>query len=681
MRVLGTRAMTTLIDHAIRLSEELGAPVFPVRVQPDPGLPGKTTKKPLVRNWQNGGAASTPDGIEALFAQHPQATHVGIQTGRLLLVDLDGENALQWWRDHADILPPTRTQKTQRENGRHLFYRLPSGIDLRNSASQIAPGVDIRASGGFACDWSLQYPPSDVEVVDATPELIELIRNAGKEQKTKPEPATENGIPPGQRNQYLSREAFRLRKQGSTVEQIHEVLTALNNARCNPPLSGEEITAIAAGKQAIEAEPVAVTFEDFYAYAPDNRYIFTATGQTWSASAVDDRLPPVKWGPEKAIPASKYIAKTRSVEQMTWAPGDPMLIKDRLIVDGGWIDRPGARVFNLYRPPECHGGDAADVQPWLDHLHRIYPESEQHIVGWLAHRVQRPGEKLNHALVLGGHQGIGKDTLLEPVKYAIGAWNFAEISPAAMVGRFNGFARSVILRVSEARDMGDVDRYSFYEHLKVYAAAPPDVLRVDEKNIREYVVPNVTGILITTNNKTNGIYLPADDRRHYVAWADATKEDFQASYWNALWSWYARGGIANVAAYLRAFDLSGFDAKAPPPKTSAWREIVDSNRVPEDAALADALDRLGNPRPPAVTVAMVASRADDDFREWLLDRRNSRSVPHRFEEAGYVAVRNEAARDGYFAISGKRVAVYCLRDLSIAERARAAARLATGGFQ
>jgi hypothetical protein len=72
----------------------------------------------------------------------------------------------------------------------------------------------------------------------------------------------------------------------------------------------------------------------------------------------------------------------------------------------------------------------------------------------------------------------------------------------------------VILRVSEARDSGDVDRYQLYEHMKVYTAAPPDVLRCDEKNIREHSVMNVCGVIITTNHKADGIYLPADDWRH-----------------------------------------------------------------------------------------------------------------------------------------------------------------------
>ena len=45
-----------------------------------------------------------------------------------------------------------------------------------------------------------------------------------------------------------------------------------------------------------------------------------------------------------------------------------------------------------------------------------------------------------------GMQGIGKDTLLEPVKYTVGPWNFHEVSPKQMIGKFNGFVKSVIVR-------------------------------------------------------------------------------------------------------------------------------------------------------------------------------------------------------------------------------------------
>ena len=126
---------------------------------------------------------------------------------------------------------------------------------------------------------------------------------------------------------------------------------------------------------------------------------------------------------------------------MTWCPGFPMLINDRLVVDGGWIERAEVTCFNHYRPPRIKPGDAAKAGPWLDHVRKIYPDDANHIIAWLAHRVQRPQEKINHALVLGGAQGIGKDTLLEPVKQAVGPWNFHDVVPTQLLGRFNSFAK------------------------------------------------------------------------------------------------------------------------------------------------------------------------------------------------------------------------------------------------
>ena len=58
-----------------------------------------------------------------------------------------------------------------------------------------------------------------------------------------------------------------------------------------------------------------------------------------------------------------------------------------------------------------------------------------------AHRVQRPAEKVNHALLLGSQQGCGKDTILKPVRKRSAPWNYADASPAQIVGRFNGFLK------------------------------------------------------------------------------------------------------------------------------------------------------------------------------------------------------------------------------------------------
>jgi uncharacterized protein DUF5906 len=417
-----------------------------------------------------------------------------------------------------------------------------------------------------------------------------------------------------------------------------------------------------------------VSLADFRAYMPAHSYIFAPSREMWPAASVNARIPPITDNGAKPVSASAWLDKNKSVEQMTWAPGCPMLIPNRLISDGGWIERRGVTCFNLYRPPAIKLGNASDAGPWLGHVSNVFPDDAEHIIKWLAHRVQRPQEKINHALVMGGNQGIGKDTLLEPVKRAIGPWNFAEVSPQQMLGRFNGFLKSVILRVSEARDLGDVDRFQFYDHMKAYTAAPPDVLRVDEKHLREHAVFNCCGVIITSNHKADGIYLPPDDRRHFVAWSDLAKEEFAPAYWNGLWEWYANGGYGHVAAYLAKLDLTSFDPKAPPPKTPAFWDIVDANRAPEDAELADVLDEMGNPD--AITLIRITDAAAGEIQAWLSDRKNRRAIPHRLEKCGYVPVRNGDAKDGFWKIRGARQVVYGKSAISISDRSRAARKLA-----
>jgi hypothetical protein len=419
-----------------------------------------------------------------------------------------------------------------------------------------------------------------------------------------------------------------------------------------------------------------VSINDFVAYMPQHSYIFMPARELWPAASVNARVPsPGLDADGKPIAAATWLDVHRPVEQMTWAPGKPMLVKDKLIVDGGWIDRPGCTVFNLYKPPIIKP-IAGDVTPWLDLVEKNYPEEADHMVAWFAHRVQRPNEKINHSLVLGGAVGIGKDTILEPVKQAIGPWNFAEVSPKQVFGRFNGFLKSVILRVSEARDLGDYDRYAFHDHMKVYIAAPPDVLRVDEKNIREYSVLNLCGVIITTNHKTDGIYLPADDRRHFVLWSNLRKDDFAREYWHNLYRWYANGGHEYVAHYLAHLDISDFDPKAPPPKTPAFWEIANANRAPEDAELADVLDDLGNPDVVSLTdFTDRAASLHPPFAEWLRDRRNRRAIPHRFEDCGYVAVSNPHDSEGRWKINGHRHTIYGKASLTRHDQIMAARKL------
>ena len=238
----------------------------------------------------------------------------------------------------------------------------------------------------------------------------------------------------------------------------------------------------------------------------------------------------------------------------------------------------------------------------------------------------------------------------------------------------------MILRVDEARDLGDVDRFKFYDHTKIYTASPPEVLRVDEKNLREHYVFNVLGFLVTTNHKTDGIYLPADDRRHYVAWSNYTKEQFAKKYWNRLWRWYLNdGGFAHVTAYLSQLDISAFDPNAPPPKTPAFWDIVNASRAPEDGELADVIDALGNPA--ALYLKMLVDKATGEIAEWLINRKNRRTIPHRLEGCGYVSVQNPDAQDGFWKSKGERRIIYAKAGLTPEQRVAAARQLLKGEGQ
>ena len=126
-----------------------------------------------------------------------------------------------------------------------------------------------------------------------------------------------------------------------------------------------------------------VTIDDFVAYLPKHLYIFTPCREIWVGSGVDACLPKMQVFTKSGQPkrdkdgklvyerATKWLDRERGIEQATWCPGLSMLIEDRIVVDGGWIDKIGATTFNWYRPPRIAPGDASKAQPWIDHAHKL----------------------------------------------------------------------------------------------------------------------------------------------------------------------------------------------------------------------------------------------------------------------------------------------------------------------
>ncbi|MEU7007792.1 bifunctional DNA primase/polymerase [Streptomyces sp. NPDC046332] len=164
------RSATLALAHALSAAER-GLPVIPLSHSKLPALrsPHRDGPHPVVCHGECGrpghgvhDATTDPAAVRALFAAAPWATGYGIACGRpphhLVGVDLDVPHgdapadataelrhlALQ----HLFTLPPTVTVLTP-SGGRHLWLTGPPDVVVPNSASRLAPGIDIRGAGGY----------------------------------------------------------------------------------------------------------------------------------------------------------------------------------------------------------------------------------------------------------------------------------------------------------------------------------------------------------------------------------------------------------------------------------------------------------------------------------------------------------------------------------------------------
>lgn len=233
-------AVTDLLSHALTLAEQ-GFYVFPVGAD----------KKPLAgsHGWQDG----TTDASKIEGMSWPLAAGVAIATGPsgLLVLDEDpgGEKELARLEQEHGPLPPTRTVKTPR--GRHGYYRVSSLVP--SSASKVAPGLDIRAQGGYVvADGSRNAEGVEYRLVVDEPIapcpgwLVALALNgSGKKSTPSNGSAPDGEIPLGQLHSLFLSHAGAMRRRGMSAEAIEAALLAENRARCSQPEDEAEIRKLA----------------------------------------------------------------------------------------------------------------------------------------------------------------------------------------------------------------------------------------------------------------------------------------------------------------------------------------------------------------------------------------------------------------------------------------------------
>ncbi|MEV8311437.1 bifunctional DNA primase/polymerase [Streptomyces flavidovirens] len=177
MAISDRRAATLALSHALSAAER-GLPVIPLSRTKLPALrsPHRDDPEPHLCRGECGrpghgvhDATTDPATVRVLFAAAPWATGYGIACGRpphrLIGIDLDtktdtgtgtspapGTDSTTALKHlalrHLFTIPETVVVLTP-SGGRHIWLTGPPDVVVPNSASRLAPGIDIRGTGGY----------------------------------------------------------------------------------------------------------------------------------------------------------------------------------------------------------------------------------------------------------------------------------------------------------------------------------------------------------------------------------------------------------------------------------------------------------------------------------------------------------------------------------------------------
>ena len=258
-----------------------------------------------------------------------------------------------------------------------------------------------------------------------------------------------------------------------------------------------------------------------------------------------------------------------------------------------FVTRDGQQYGNRWRDARP-APMAGDVSRWLTHLERLIPVDfeREHLLNVMAHKVQFPGHKINHAVLMGGTHGSGKDTLFAPFFWAIGGaskTNCSLVKNEDLTSQWGYALECEVMEIAELRQSEAKDRRSLENTLKPIIAAPPELLPINRKGLHPYMALNRV-LVVAFSNERAAITISTEDRRWFCLWAECEKLPEAEAV--GLWNWYKnRGGFEAVAHYLATRDVSAFNPSAPPPMTEAKAIMTEQGQSMAEAFIVDLIER------------------------------------------------------------------------------------------
>ena len=196
-------------------------------------------------------ATTDRDQITAWWTENPNY-NIGLATGEisnLFVVDCDGPDAEHELQRLG--MPPTVQTITAR--GKHYYFRYPPSVSVRNSASKVMRGVDIRATGGYCVapcsvhESGHVYRWAGARTMAAAPDwLITKIseRTNGHSSPSELSDLFTDTVHEGCRNDTIARLAGFLIRRRVSVSATGALLCGWNLQHCIPPLSDDEVAAV-----------------------------------------------------------------------------------------------------------------------------------------------------------------------------------------------------------------------------------------------------------------------------------------------------------------------------------------------------------------------------------------------------------------------------------------------------
>lgn len=669
---------------------------------------GDAGKHPMTKKGLAEGSRD-PKQIEAWFGKKAKPSNIGILTGEvsgLTVLDIDigeGKEGAESWakliEGHGE--PDTLIGVTG-SGGTHILFQYNSALsNWGGSRGPLGPNIDCRNDGGYivACpsrhrsggtyrwvDWGKL--PAILPGYIARKKLVPLGRPK-KDDPFRGRKYTEEQvkhmlsfIPSEDRDLWRSvgiilgrtfnrsdeawtvyhewSDTYQGKKGRGHNEIMHEAFHVISQQKADSELGlGTIINEALQHGWAPKAGEIPETM--FVYYAPGNNYLHAPTGLYWIAPAVNSGVSPInKDG--VLIKAADWIREHRLVSSLTCDPNlDEELVRGMDCREGQLIPSVGAAIFNTYRAPTLQPGDARFAQPWVDHVRRLMPKDgdADQFFNYLAHRVQRPGEKPRFALLIGGGQGVGKDTAVDMCVPAIGEWNVRGIDPSAFDSSFNEFAAAVLVRINEAANLQDMTKWAFNERTKVLISGNPDFATINPKYGQKFSLKMFCGVIMTTNHLVGGIHIPPDDRRYDVIECATFEEmgltsaETRAAYFTQLYRWYYQPASRwHIAAWLHDRSLKGWSASSGQRKTEGHRAIVMSSMA-QDAWALETLEDLGMPVVVKASLLVERGVATGEKKETIF-----RKLPHILSRLGYTASFNPNAADGRWKLNGSKYNLY-----------------------